>query len=163
MKVNEIKKFNFKDLNDDEVIALYPSVLKELKNRNIIRTNNLVGDLGEFWCRKKYKETPGLPNLQDAPKSTKNIDAISVKGERYAIKSTSGNGTGVFASLPVEDDNKVYFEYLSIVIFDKDYILKEILELNWEQFKRFRRIKPPENKWNVPITINLKSEAKKIF
>ena len=29
----EKKKFNFKYLNDDEVIALYPSVLKELKNR----------------------------------------------------------------------------------------------------------------------------------
>ena len=63
MKNKEINKINFKDLNDDEVISLYPAVLKELKNRNIIRTKNLVGDLGEFWCRKKYKETPGLPNL----------------------------------------------------------------------------------------------------
>jgi hypothetical protein len=163
MKNKEEKKINFDNLNDDEVIALYPSVLKELKNRNIIRTNNLVGDLGEFWCRKKYKETSGLPKLQDAPKSTKNIDAISTKGERYAIKSTSGSGTGVFASLPVDDDNKIYFEYLIIVIFDKDYILKEILELTWDQFKKFRRMKPPENKWNVPITAILKSEAKKIF
>jgi len=163
MKNKEEKKINFDNLNDDEVIALYPSVLKELKNRNIIRTNNLVGDLGEFWCRKKYKETSGLPKLQDAPKSTKNIDAISTKGERYAIKSTSGSGTGVFASLPIDDDNKIYFEYLIIVIFDKDYILKEILELTWDQFKKFRRMKPPENKWNVPITAILKSEAKKIF
>ena len=163
MKNKEINKINFKDLNDDEVISLYPAVLKELKNRNIIRTKNLVGDLGEFWCRKKYKETPGLPNLQDAPRSTKNIDAISVKGERYAIKSSSGSATGSFSSLPVKDDNKVYFEYLVIVVFDKDYILKEILELNWEQFKKFRRMKTPENKWNIPITINLKSEAKKIF
>ena len=134
-----------------------------LKNRNIIRTNNLVGDLGEYWCIKKYNEIAGLPKLQDAPKSTKNIDAISVNGERYAIKSTSGSGTGVFASVPTNEEVKPLFEYLVLVMFDKDYILKEIYELNWEQFLKFRRIKPPENKWNISITQNLKSEAKKIF
>ena len=149
--------------NDDEVIPLYPKILKELKKRDIIRTNNLVGDLGEYWTRRKYNETPNLPKLQDAPKSTKNIDAISVKGERYAIKSTSGSGTGVFASLPIEKDDKVYFEYLGIVVFDKEYILKEIYELSWNQFEKYRRMKPPENKWNVPITKELKYNAKKIF
>ena len=153
---------DFKKLKDDEVISLYPQILKELKSRDIIRTNNLVGDLGEYWTRKKYNEIPNLPKLQDAPKSTKNIDAISVKGERYAIKSTSGSGTGVFASLPTENDEKIYFEYLVIVLFEKDYILKEIYELTWNQFKKFRRMKPPENKWNVPITNELKSIAKKI-
>ena len=153
----DLKKFS-----DEEVISLYPKILKELKSRDIIRTNNLVGDLGEYWTRIKYNETPNLPNLQDAPKSTKNIDAISNKGERYAIKSTSGSGTGVFASLSTENDEKK-FEYLVIVLFDKDYILKEILELNWDQFKKFRRMKPPENKWNLPITNEVKSQAKKIF
>ncbi len=153
----DLKKFS-----DEEVISFYPKILKELKSRDIIRTNNLVGDLGEYWARKKYNETPNLPNLQDAPKSTKNIDAISNKGERYAIKSTSGSGTGVFASLSTENDEKK-FEYLVIVLFDKDYILKEILELNWDQFKKFRRMKPPENKWNLPITNEVKSQAKKIF
>ena len=162
MKNNILKKFDLENLNDDEVISLYPLVLKELKSRNIIRTNNLVGDLGEFWSLKKYKETPGLPKLQDAHKGTKNIDAISTKGHTYAIKSTSGSGTGVFASLSMEDDNKI-FDYLIIVIFDKNYILKEILELTWDQFKKFRRIKKPENKWNIPININLKSESKKVF
>ena len=111
---------------------------------------------------KKYNETPNLPKLQDAPKSTKNIDAISVKGERYAIKSTSGSGTGVFASLPTDNDDQK-FEFLVVVIFDKDYVLKEILELNWEQFKKYRRIKPPENKWNLSITKEVKQIAKKIF
>ena len=112
---------------------------------------------------KKYNEISGLHKLQDAPKSTKNIDAISVNGERYAIKSTSGSGTGVFASIPTDDDTKIFFEYLILVIFDKDYTLKEIFELNWEQFLKFRRMKPPENKWNIPITKNLKFDAKKIF
>ena len=158
-----MNEFDITNYSDDEVISLYPKILKELKNRNIIRTNNLVGDLGEFYCIKKYNEINGLPKLQDAPKSTKNIDAISVNGERYAIKSTSGTGTGVFASIPIDDDNKILFEYLVLVIFDKDYTLKEIFELDWEQFLKFRRMKPPENKWNIPITKSLKLEAKQIF
>ena len=58
---------------------------------------------------------------------------------------------------------KKKFEYLVIVLFDKDYILKEILELTWDQFKKFRRMKPPENKWNLLITNEVKSQAKKIF
>ena len=158
-----MKHFDIKSLTDQEVISLYPKTLQELKNRKIIRTNNLVGDLGEYWCIKKYNETAGLPKLQDAPESTKNIDAISVKGERYAIKSTSGSGTSTFASIPINDDTKPLFEYVVLVLFDKDYVLKEIYELNWEQFLKFRRMKPPENKWNIRITKKLKEEAKRIF
>ena len=102
---------DFSKLKDEEVVNIYPEVLKELKSRGIIKTNNLIGDLGEYLAIKTYSETPGLPKLQDAPASTKNIDAISTKGQRYTIKSTSGTGTGVFASLPTEDDNKIYFEF----------------------------------------------------
>ena len=69
---------DFKKFSDEEVISFYPKILKELKNRDIIRTNNLVGDLGEYWTRKKYNETPNLPKLQDAPKSTKNINCCSL-------------------------------------------------------------------------------------
>ena len=98
-------------LKDEQVVDVYPRVLKELKTRGIIKTNNLVGDLGEYLAIKTYSETPRLPKLQDAPAGTKNIDAISTKGERYAIKSSSGTGTGVFASLPTGNDNKIYFEY----------------------------------------------------
>ena len=105
---------------------------------------------------------PKLNKLQLNLKSTKNIDATSSKGERYAIKSTSGNGTGVFASLPTVDDGVVYFEYLILVIFNKDYSLNSIYEINWKQFLEFRRMKPPENKWNLPITETVKKAAKKI-
>ena len=80
----------------------------------------------------------------------------------YAIKATSGNGTGVFASLPLEDDGKVYFEYLILVLFNKDYTLKEIFEITWGQFLLLRKIKPPENKWNLPITQEVKRIARKI-
>ncbi len=153
---------NLEDLENDELISLYPKLLKELKRRKIIRTNNLIGELGEFIAASEYKKNSLLPQLQLNLKSTKNVDAISIKGERYAIKSTSGKGTGVFASLPNEDDVIVHFEYLILVIFNKDYTLNEIYELTWKDFLRFRKMKPPENKWNLPITNQLKENVKKI-
>ncbi len=154
---------DLKDLDDEELVNLYPELLKELKNRDIIRTNNLVGELGEYHAHRIYKKDTSLPQLQLNLKSTKNIDATSVRGERYAIKSTSGNGTGVFASLPKVDDGVVHFEYLIIVIFNKDYTVKGIFELSWKQFLEFRKMKQPENKWNVPITSSLKKSAKIIL
>jgi hypothetical protein len=151
------------DYTDTELIALYPALLTELKRRKIIRTNNLIGELGEYLAFSAYQKDPKLPKLQLNLKSTKNIDAVSQKGERYAIKASSGAGTGVFASLPVEDDGKVYFEYLILVIFNKDYTLKAIYELTWGQFLQHRRLKPPENKWNLPITQAVKDAAKSIL
>lgn len=35
-------------LETTEIISLYGSVIKELKARGAIRTNNLLGDLGEY-------------------------------------------------------------------------------------------------------------------
>lgn len=157
-----VEKISTADLSDIELIELYPKLLQELKARGIIRTNNLIGELGEYLAANAYQKNPRLPNLQLNIKSTKNIDATSNKGERYAIKATSGNGTGVFASLPTEDDGKVYFEYLILVIFNKDYSLQAIYELTWDQFVKYRRMKPPENKWNLPITFAVKEVAKKI-
>ena len=149
-------------LSNDELIALYPQLLNELKRRKIIRTNNLIGELGEYIAALEYKNNPQLPQLQLNLKSTKNVDAISIKGERYAIKSTSGKGTGVFASLPDKDDGIVHFEYLVLVLFNKDYTLNGIYELTWGDFLKFRRMKPPENKWNLPITNALRENIKKI-
>ena len=154
---------NLDKLNDDELIDLYPMLLDQLKARGIIRTKNIIGELGEFIVNREYKKNPKLPELQLNLKSTKNIDATSIKGERYAIKSTSTNLTGVFHSLPIEDDKIVYFEYLIIVIFNKDYSLSEIYELTWKEFLRFRKMKLPEKKFNVLITNELKQTVRKII
>jgi len=150
-------------LTDLELIDLYPSILQELKVRGIIRTNNLVGELGEYLAASAYQKNPKLPNLQLNLKSTKNIDATSQRGERYAIKATSGASTGVFASIPTNDDGKTYFEYLIVVCFNKDLTLNAIYELSWEQFIEFRKMKPPENKWNLRLTKLVKQSAIKIL
>ena len=80
---------NIEELNNDELIDLYPKLIDQLKNRGIIRTKNIVGELGEYIAKREYKNNPNLPELQLNLSSTKNIDATSIKGERYAIKSIS--------------------------------------------------------------------------
>ena len=154
---------NLTNFNNDELVSLYPALLNELKNREIIRTNNLIGDLGEYLAVNYYNNNFPLPKLLLNVNSAKNVDANSSHGERYAIKSISTNSTGVFHSVPIEETDIVYFEYLVIVMFDKNYNLNEIYELSWEDFKKYRKLKKPENKWNISINKALKENVKKIY
>lgn len=147
------------NLSTEEIINLYPAILKELKSREVITTNNLVGELGEYLAIENYNKQGNLPTLQKASTSTQNIDAISNKGERYSIKSASGSATGVFHSLSGDKD----FEFLVIVIFDKDYQLLKILEFTWDEFLTIRKLKRPENKYNVPLTKRILDSGKVIF
>lgn len=107
-------------LSTAKIVSLYCETIKELKARSVIRTNNVIGDLGEYLAIEHYNNTAGLPTLAAAPIGTENIDAISRKGDRYSIKSTSENVTGVFYGLEpngssVKDKQK--FEYVIICKF----------------------------------------------
>ena len=126
-------------LSNIELINSYSKVIKLLKERGIIRTKNITGELGEHYAVEYYTNTPNLPKLQAAPPSTRNIDAISTSGERYSIKTISGNNkvTGVFYGLNNPDDEQIdsqKFEYLLIIILNDNFGLEKILELTWVKF-----------------------------
>ena len=157
---------DFQKYTNEEIIQLYSSLIKELKNRKIIRTKNIIGDLGEHLAIFHYNNIPGLPNLQAAPAGTQNVDAISRKGERYSIKSTSGNLTSVFYGLNDIDSNeaeKQKFEYVIIVKFDKDFLLEKIIEINWNQFLKYKKWHKTMRGWNIIVTKELIKEGKVIF
>ena len=152
--------------NTSDLVSLYSSVIKELKHRSVIRTNNVIGDLGEFLAIDYYNNTAGLPTLAVAPIGTENIDAISRKGERYSIKSTSGNVTGVFYGLepkgsPKQDRQK--FEYVIICRFNNNYELEEILEMDWDTFLKHKRWHSRMNAWNLSLTKEVCNDCKLIF
>ena len=54
---------NLTVLKTSEIVSLYGEVIKELKGRGVIRTNNVIGDLGEYLAVEYYNNTPGLPTL----------------------------------------------------------------------------------------------------
>lgn len=145
-------------MTDKAVISLYSDIIKELKRRKIIRTNNVVGDLGEHLAIDIYNNTPSLPNLVPAPIGTENIDAISRKGDRYSIKSTTTNTTGVFYGMEPKGSSKVdqkKFEYVLICKFDSDYTLEMILELTWDQFVENKKWHSRTLAWNLTLTKEL--------
>ena len=167
MMSSKFKQF-FSELKDCEVWDIYALSIKELKKRNLIRTRNIVGERGEFLAIETYNNTPGLPGLQAAPEGTKNVDAISRKGERYSIKTITepGKTTGVFygcGNIDDEDLPNQNFEYILIVIIGKDFQLKNIYELTWDQFLNNRKWHSTMTAWNLSITKKLLEDANKII
>lgn len=149
-----------------ELLEIYSNIISTLKDRGVIRTKNLIGDLGEYLAIEKYISTPNLPKLLAAPAGTQNIDAISTKGERYSIKSTTGNLTGVFYGLNPPDSEEIEdkkFEYVIIVLFNENFKLSKILEINWNQFLNLKKWHKTMNAWNLSITKSLLSQSKIIY
>ena len=154
------------DLTTEEIIQLYPKILKELKKRGIIKTKNLIGEIGAYLAIKNYAKNPKLPNLKLVKTPTKKIDAVSSSGDRYSIKTVSGNVTGVFRGLEhpnSKKQDKPMFEYVLIVIFDNDYQLDSILEIDWKQFLEIKKWHSGMDGWNIPINLTLRNMAKNIL
>lgn len=153
-------------MKTEEIIKLYSMSIKELKRRKIIRTKNVIGDLGEYLSILHYNNTPGLPNLDTAPIGTENIDAISRKGDRYSIKSTSNKTTSVFYGLEEKGSNKVdkqKFEYVIVCKFDDNYELETILELDWNTFLENKKWHSRMKAWNLTLTRKLCEQSKVIY
>lgn len=163
-----MNRINLDQLNNEELWLNYGETQQELKRRNLVRTNNMVGERGEFLAIETYNSISGLPKLQAAPEGTQNVDALSRKGERYSIKTISepGSTTGVFYGCGDNNDEnppEKKFEYVIIVQIFKNYKPKRIIELTWEQFLKFRKWHSTMRAWNLSITKNLAAEAKIIL
>ena len=164
---NKFKQL-FLDLKDSEVWDMYALSIEELKKRNLIRTRNIVGERGELLAIETYNGISGLPNLQAAPEGTQNVDALSRKGERYSIKTITepGKTTGVFYGCGNKEDKNVpsqKFEFSLVVIIGKDFQLKNIYELTWEQFLKYRKWHKTMRAWNLTVTKKLSEDANIIF
>lgn len=52
---------DLKKLKEEDIINLYSDIVIELKEREIIRSKNVTGDLGERIAINYYTKTKGLP------------------------------------------------------------------------------------------------------
>ncbi len=157
---------DFTHLDNIQLIKSYPLLLKELRRKKVIRSKNIVGDIGEYLAIDYYNKTPGLPNLQPAPIGTQYVDALSRDGNRYTIKATTGKVTGVFYGLPPlgsEENPDRNFEFIIIVLFDSDYNLIRINEVTWNEFLNYKKWHSRMKAWNLPINKKLLNNTKTVF
>lgn len=163
-----MKKINLEELNNEELWLGYSDIQQELKKRGLVRTNNMVGERGEFLAIEIYNSIRGLPNLLAAPEGTQNVDALSRKGERYSIKTISEprSTTGVFHGMGEKGDESVpekKFEYVIIVQLYKNYRPKRILELDWETFLKHKRWHSTMRAWSLSVTKALLADSRVIM
>ena len=159
---------NIKELSVKELAKLLsPSsdAYVELKRREVLRTKNIVGELGEYYAVDFYVNNSRLPNLSIAPPGVQNVDALSRNGEMYSIKAvTSRNGTtGSFWDPDSINKNEKKFQYLLIVILDDAYSLDMILELTWEDFFEHKKYNKRMNNFNISLTKKLISSVKIVY
>jgi hypothetical protein len=146
-----------------DLIKIYSQIINELKHRKVIRTKNLIGEMGEYLVIDHYNKNAGLPKLTIAAPGTKSIDAVGQNGKRYSIKSTSSKSTSVFYGLNAPNSiepEKQLFEYVILAVFNEDFALSSIVELNWEQFLRHKKWHSTMNGWKLTITRKLMAEGK---
>ncbi len=157
---------DIKNLTPDELWQLYGEAHSRLLEIGEIRSRNITGDRGEQLAISYYNKIAGLPKLQMAPPSTKNIDAISTKGERYSVKTISlpNKTTGVFHGYgsPEKPIREKMFEYLIIVVV-KDYQAELIIELTWEDFYDLKRWHSTMRAHNISLTKATLEKARVIF
>lgn len=104
--------------------------------------------------------------MQFAPPSTKNIDAISVNGERYSIKCITTNTTGAFYGIEKNTDIrdiKPLFEYVVIIKLNEKYQPQFILELDWEAFFKHKHWYSRIGAYNLLVTNSLIEDGKMIY
>lgn len=155
-------------MDNERLWENYALTVKELKKRKLIRTRNITGERGEFLAMNTYNSIPNEPNLQAAPEGTQNVDALSRKGERYAIKTVTlpRKLTGVFYGLNPpgsNDKEEKKFEYLTIVMMDELFKPVKIIECEWKTFLKYKKWHKTMRAWNISVTVNLERESRVIF
>jgi hypothetical protein len=158
-----IKKLSINELA--KLISPSSDAYVELKERGVLRTKNVVGELGEHYAVDFYNNSPKLPNLSFAPPGVQNIDALSRNGEIYSIKTVSSRRgtTGSFWDPQSIIRNEQKFHYLLIVIIDNSYSLDMILELTWDDFFEYKKFNKRMNNFNISLTNKLINSVKLIY
>ena len=159
-------EIDVKALSVDELLSLYSQIVKSLKNREIIRTKNFVGDIGEYLVIRYYNNTPNLPNLKAAPVGTENIDAISRAGKRYSIKTVTSKTTGVFYGLEPKGSDKKdeqKFEFIIICLLNDEWELSKIYEIDWKTFLKHKKWHSRMRAWNLNLSKKLINDSNVIY
>jgi hypothetical protein len=159
-------RHNLHTLNNEDLIAAYGDLIALFKRRNITRTKNIVGDIGEFLTIAYYNSHAQLPQLTPAPANTTNFDATDAEGNRYSIKSTTVNRTGAFhlgEEIDINASTVGHFDFALVTILSESYQIKTIKCFTWQQFLAEKKWSTRQKAWFLPLTKESVGRARTIY
>ena len=103
-------------LTPARLLQLCAGIGTELRRRNIVRTENITGDVAEYlFCRA----------LSLTPMPTRHIDAVDRDGKRYQIKGRRVTARNPSRELgAIRDMSGQHFDYLAGLLFNEDFTIR---------------------------------------
>jgi len=161
-----IMKIDFSNLPDDELIYVYSGALKALRARKIIRTKNVVGELGERYAETIFSEISDLPSIKLSATNEKDIDAKDENGKGYNIKTVTESSAKRTSAMHFQKDHKKetkLFDWLLVVILNDSMELKNIYMFSWEAFWEIKSWSNTQKAWYLSLTLNNLSRGNKVI
>lgn len=144
------------EMTDADLIALRAALHSEMRRRGLAVT---VGQVAELLAISHFNSSPSCPNLMEAGVGTANVDALSRRGERYAIKGILvAKKTGQIYPDPNDPDRQL-FEHLLIVKLMPDWTLESIWRFDWKTFVECRSWDRRMNAWYVGLAAKTLARA----
>ena len=129
-----------------ELLATYAAVLRELRDRGVVRTSNSpVGDYAEYL-------TSIAMGLALNANSNSGCDAVGPDGTRYEIKSrrlATGSRANRFSAIRNLEAN--HFDVLVAVLFRDDFAVERAVCLPREAVERLSFWQRHVNGWILPV------------
>jgi hypothetical protein len=137
----------FARLDNGELLGLWASLMTELNERGVIRSdNNPIGDYCEFLVAAHYGVTPeGNSNAGHdvaAPDGSK----IQVKGRRLR---PDGRKPPHFSGVRNLDDEPPPFDFLIGLILNRDFSVAEAWQLPVERVRHYATYRAHTNSWSL--------------
>lgn len=166
-KINDRGGFMLNNKTVEELLELYSNIEIELKNRGVIRTSNLTGELAEYYALKYLKSWNNEMELILEPPSTKDFDIKDIKSNlSFSVKGIKGknNKTSIFDrdNHKNELNPKKLFDYAVVVKFNYKYQIDQVYLLSWDVFLIHRNWHSTMKGWDLTITNNFKLDDKVI-
>jgi|TARA_B110000908_G_C9971997_1_gene321550 hypothetical protein len=153
-------------ITDEELILAYGQVLSALRTRGIIRTKNVVGELGEKYCEMTFCKDDALPNIELVPTNEKDIDARSNDGTTYSVKSatiSSAKRTGAFHLRAEHELADKRFDYLLVAILNDTMTLTSIYQFSWAEFWSLKSWSKKQKAWFLSLSQKNLATGKLVF
>jgi hypothetical protein len=157
---------NNQNVSDKDLILAFGRILGALRKRGIIRTKNVIGELGERYAELLFSERNDLPRLKLVATNEKDIDAKDANGKKYNIKSASKSSAKRTSAIHLEHTHKKEdkrFDFLLVVVLDDSMELSAIFQFTWKQFWKLKSWNKTQKAWGLGLTKKNLAIGNKIF